>query len=388
MLADANEQFERKKREGKIYKKILTKLEESLFEETRKIPREWINKWDQEIKQWEDNVLKIKCSREFVSASEQRHPMIKDICAQGYADTFFLYERVLKAELTAEHIERFNELMRRPIFKKTYRKVVRLMKRNGIIVEKFIDPFTKKKRHKPTMLLLHWWLYMVDDMIMALYEQQQKDKASGRYKELAAMEIYWSDISKNTEYDEILKILKFWYHLLPDYEALLYCKIGLLELLYDVSSDYKRARGIFIYYKRLIETVKEGYVFFNKGCTISTVVTAINECKKRDKEKKEGLRIAKETPTFEEAYKLGVKEWMKGANKICDNRLFFWEMLMRIDLSREDLKLIFGDEKVEALEKAIKKEQEQFKTEMQEAILGNQEFHYNKSYAHLIEYLQ
>ncbi|UNE54022.1 hypothetical protein [Bartonella machadoae] len=296
----------------------------------------------------------------------------------------------MKTELTAEHMERMNKLMMAPIFKETYRKVVPWMKKNGIIVEKFIDPLTNKKRHKPTMLLLHWWLYMVDGMITALYEKQQEGKASGLYRDLASLDIYFKDIPQYTEYETLKKILgNVFSCMMPDNcESLCLCKKALLSLLYDISSDYKAAREIFIHYKMLIDAVKEGYLSFDKDCYYSTVQSKIYECKVKDKEEKKGLCIDQKTPTFEEAYKLGVKEWMRDASEKCDNRLVFWEMLVRIDNSRDKLRTIFGDEKVKTLEEAIKKEQEKLTSKMNAAIWENEDFHYNESYEYLIGYLQ
>ncbi|WP_375645634.1 hypothetical protein [Bartonella sp. AA56HLJMS] len=279
--------------------------------------------------------------------------------------------------------------MMRPIFKETYPKVVRFMRQNGVTLRKFVDPLTKKKRYKPTMLLFHWWLYMIDDMITAEYEQQLQDKASGYYEELKSLEIYYEDIPKYTEYETLEEILSCWYLSLPrDAELLCICKRELLALLYDISSAYKAARKTFIYYKQLIDTVKEGYMAFDKDCRYSTVRNDIDVCREKDKEKKKGLRIAKETPTYEKAYKLGVIEWMKWSSKKCDNQWIFWKMLVKIGNSKEKLKIIFGDEKVNALEEAIKKDQEQFVSEFQEAILENKNVHFYKSHAYLIHTLE
>ncbi|WP_246054693.1 hypothetical protein [Bartonella massiliensis] len=81
--------------------------------------------------------------------------------------------------------------------------------------------------------------------------------------------------------------------------------------MYDVSSAYKVAGKTFIYYKMLIETVKEGAIAFNEDCRYSTVERVMKVCRKRDKQKKKDFSISEEMPTFEEAYKLGVKEWMR-----------------------------------------------------------------------------
>ncbi|WP_273754983.1 hypothetical protein [Bartonella sp. MM73XJBT.G] len=390
-LSEQIEQYEKllqlKDRECAIYQNILAQGEQRLFQKTRKISQEWIKQWDEGVRQWERSILEIKSPGDFSQISEQQHPVVvKDICAQGYADTFFLYEDALRVEFTTEQIERINELMRRPIFKQTYRKVVRLMRQNGIKLRKFVNPLTKKKQYKPTMLLFHWWLYMIDDMITAEYEQQQKDKASGLYEELASMEIYFEDIPKYTEYETLEKIQRG-FGSLPGCELCI-CKRELLSLLYDISNAYKAARKTFIYYKQLIDTVKEGYISFDEDCRSSTVRYDIDVYRERDKEKKKGLCIAKETPTFEEAYKLGVREWTKGASKKCDNQWIFWKMLVKIGNSKEKLKVIFGDEKVEALEKELKNEEKQFMREMQEAILENKNVRFYKSHAYLIQYLE
>ncbi|WP_375658036.1 hypothetical protein [Bartonella sp. CL436QHHD] len=394
-LIEQLEQFEKllqlKDRECAIYQNIIAQWEQRLVKKTQKISPKWIKQWDEEAKHWERDLLEIKNPEHWLSSesSGQWPLMVKDICMQGYGEAWFLYEKALTKELTDEHIKKINELMMRPIFKETYPKVVRFMRQNGVTLRKFVDPLTKKKRYKPTMLLFHWWLYMIDDMITAEYEQQLQDKASGYYEELKSLEIYYEDIPKYTEYETLEEILSCWYLSLPrDAELLCICKRELLALLYDISSAYKAARKTFIYYKQLIDTVKEGYMAFDKDCRYSTVRNDIDVCREKDKEKKKGLRIAKETPTYEKAYKLGVIEWMKWSSKKCDNQWIFWKMLVKIGNSKEKLKIIFGDEKVNALEEAIKKDQEQFVSEFQEAILENKNVHFYKSHAYLIHTLE
>ncbi|GAA5111287.1 hypothetical protein GCM10023261_15430 [Bartonella jaculi] len=384
----------------------LVQWEQKIFRKTQKTSKEWIKQWDEGVRQWERSILEIKNPTQFFEISEKQHPVVvKDICAQGYADTFFLYEKALKVKFTAKQIERINEIMRRPIFKQTYRKVVRLMRQNGITLRKFVDPLTKKKRYKPTMLLFHWWLYMIDDMITAEYEEQQKDKALQRGEELKA-EIGFEDMSeditvsmfeyidiekdrpKYTEYEMLESIEVCGRFLSCNYRLLCLCKKGLLSLLYDISSDYKAARETFIYYKKLIDTVKEGYIAFDKDCCYSTVEWAMKVCRKKDKEEKKDLSISEEMPTFEKAYKLGVKEWMKVSNEKCDNRLIFWEKLITIGNSKEKLKIIFANKKVQALQEAVDKEKEQLENEIQSAILANKYLNYNQSREYLIQYLQ
>lgn len=384
------EQLELKDRESAIYQNIITQWEQRLVKKTRKISPKWIKQWDEEVRHWEKDLLEIKNPRigHLLKSSGQWPLMVKDICMQGCGEARFLYEKALKAELTSKHYERINVLMTIQTFRGLYLKAMRLMRKNRVILQKFVDPLTKKKRYKHTMLSLHWCLYVVDDMIIALYEQQQEEKTTEVYKELAQREIYWDDISKYTEYEEIEKILKFPYHLYPNYELLLSLKRALLSLLYDISDTYKAARNTFIYYKRLIDTVKKGYMAFDKDCRYSTVRNDIDACRKKDKERKKGLRIAKETPTFEKAYKLGVIEWMKVSNKKCDNQCIFWKMLVEINNSKEKLQIIFGGEKVKALEEAIDKNKKQFENEIQEAVLANNYLKYNKSYAYLINTLE
>ncbi len=42
------------------------------------------------MRRWEEEILKIKHPRELIKASGHRHPIIEDICAQGYAETWCL----------------------------------------------------------------------------------------------------------------------------------------------------------------------------------------------------------------------------------------------------------------------------------------------------------
>ncbi|WP_273759240.1 hypothetical protein [Bartonella sp. ML70XJBT.G] len=397
-------------RECAIYQNILAQGEQRLFQKTQKISKEWIAQWDEGVRQWERSILEIKNPEYFSEISDKQYPVVvADICAHGYADTFLLYEDALRVKFTAEQIERINKLMIRPIFKQTYPKVVRLMRQNGIKLRKFVDPLTKKKRYKPTMLLFHWWLYMIDDMITAEYEQQQKDKVLQRGEELKAeigfenmpedIEGYMSeyikvsmfeyidierDKPKYTEYEMLESIDRCGRFLSHNYRLLCICKKGLLSFLYDVSSDYKAARETFIYYKMLIDTVKEGYIAFDEDCRCATVERAMKVCRKKDKEEKKDLSISEKTPTFEEAYKLGVEAWMRSSNETCDNRLIFWEEL----ITQTKLEVIFGDKKVQALQEAIDKERERFENEIQSAILANKYLNYNKSYAYLASTLR
>ncbi|WP_246054692.1 hypothetical protein [Bartonella massiliensis] len=49
---------------------------------------------------------------------------------------------------------------------------------------------------------------MVDDMIKAEDEQQQKDKALGRYKNIVSPEIHFEGLPKYTEYEMLSKVLE------------------------------------------------------------------------------------------------------------------------------------------------------------------------------------
>ncbi|WP_375679907.1 hypothetical protein [Bartonella sp. AP7XZML] len=151
-LSEQLEQYEKlwqlKDRECAIYQDIIAQWEQRLVKKTQKISPKWIKQWDEEVKEWERSILEIKkigYISESYESKKQQHPMVQDICAQGYVDIFFLYKKALEVEFTAEHIERINELMMRPIFKETYPKVVRFMRQNGVTLRKFVDPLTKKK---------------------------------------------------------------------------------------------------------------------------------------------------------------------------------------------------------------------------------------------------
>ncbi len=141
------------------------------------------------------------------------------------------------------------------------------------------------------------------------------------------------------------------------YYILLYYKKNVL-LLCDFSSHYEVARKTFIYYKKLIKTVKKGYVAFDNGCPYFTVRDVINTCKENDTNRAKDLSIAEGNPTFEKVYKLGASEWIKAASETCDNRLIFWEKLVEEKKLKEKLKVIFGDKKVKALKETIEKDKE------------------------------
>ncbi|WP_375670696.1 hypothetical protein [Bartonella sp. SD1336NMGDW] len=398
MLGLANyqkKQFEQlKNREVAIYQEIIKKWEERLFRETQTISQEWLKQWDEGVKQWERSVLEIKNLEYISEPSGQQHPMVKDICAQGYTDILLLYEKALKKEFTSEQHEKINDvvntLMGIETFKQNYLKTVQLMKESGIIDEEFgdplaVDPHTKETKYKPAMLVFHWWLYVIDEMIIDLKRQKKEEKSKSMCEKQEAIGSYQDDIFTNTEYEKIKKIVD---RLPSEYEWLLLNKKDILSLLRNISDGYNAARETFLYYKELIETVKEGYIAFDKDCCHSTVKSKIDACREQDKNREKGCLIAGRTLTFEEAYKLGVREWMKVSNEKFGNQLVFWKMLIEIENSREKLRYIIGDEKVKELEETIDTEKNHFDIKLREAIFEDKDFYYNKSYAHFIGFLQ
>ncbi|GAA5095707.1 hypothetical protein [Bartonella acomydis] len=75
-------------REIVIYQNIIAQEEQRLFQKTRRIPKEWIKKWNQEVRHWERGVLEIKSPKQWPpSKSSGPWPlMVKDICMQGYGN--------------------------------------------------------------------------------------------------------------------------------------------------------------------------------------------------------------------------------------------------------------------------------------------------------------
>ncbi|WP_375614077.1 hypothetical protein, partial [Bartonella sp. AC151YNML] len=381
------EQLEQKEQECAEHKYIIVQGEQRLFEKTQKISQEWLKQWDEGVRLWERDALGIKNPREDMKFSGDRLPLVKDICVRGDHKVRFLYKQALGKKLTDEHYKKICSLLDTSYFRKFFLKAVRLMSKNGITLQKFVDPLTNKKRSQPTMLLLHWWLYVLDDMIIAECKQHQKKNFTGEDEKKKFTDTLWDNISMSTEHKEIEKMLNLSESWSGECTLLLYCKKNVLSLLCDISSDYKAARETFIYYKKLIKTVKKGYVAFDNGCHSVTVRDVINTCKENDTNRAKNLSIFEGNPTFEEAYKLGVKEWMKSSNETCDNRLIFWEKLVEEKKLKEKLKIIFGDEKVKALKEAVEKDKEQLASEMQKAILENKDSHYYKCRQQLINYL-
>ncbi|WP_273755949.1 hypothetical protein [Bartonella sp. MM73XJBT] len=131
------EQFEllqeQKNREIEMYKEQITKWDRSLLKKAQKISQKWIKKWNTEIRLWERDILRIKHPIMIAEDCKYYHPIIKDICTQEYKEILFLYEKALETELTPEYNEKINALMMHthPIFKKTYLKAIRLMKKMG-----------------------------------------------------------------------------------------------------------------------------------------------------------------------------------------------------------------------------------------------------------------
>ncbi|WP_375676212.1 MULTISPECIES: hypothetical protein [unclassified Bartonella] len=380
-------QLEQKEQECAGYQDIIAQGEQRLVKKTQKISQEWLKQWDEGVRLWERDVLGIKNPREDMKFSGDRLPFVKDICVRGEHEVRLLYKQALEKKLTYEHYKKICSLLDTSYFRKFFVKAVRLMRKNGITLQKFVDPLTNKKRSQPTMLLLHWWLYVLDDMITAECKQHQKENSTGEDKKKKFTDTLWDNISISTEHEEIEEMLKLSESWSGECILLLYCKKKVLLLLCDFSSDYKAARETFIYYKKLIKTVKKGYVAFDNGCHSVTVRDVINTCKENDTNRAKNLSIAEGNPTFEEAYKLGAREWIKAANETCDNRLIFWEKLVEEKKLKEKLKIIFGNEKIKALKEAVEKDKEQLASEMQKAILENKDFHYYKCRRHLINYL-
>ncbi|WP_375628675.1 hypothetical protein [Bartonella sp. CM88QHHN] len=381
------DQLEQKAQECAGYQDIIAQGEQRLLAKTQKVSQEWLKQWDEGVRLWERDVLGIKNPREDMKFSGDRLPLVKDICVRGDHKVRLLYKQALGKKLTYEHYKKICSLLDTSYFRKFFVKAVRLMSKNGITLQKFVDPLTNKKRSQPTMLLLHWWLYVLDDMITAECKQHQKENFTGEDEKKKFTDTLWDNISISIEHKEIEKMLKLSESWSGECTLLLYCKKNVLLLLCDISSDYKAARETFIYYKKLIKTVKKGYVAFDNGCHSVTVRDAINTCKENDTNRAKNLSIVEGNPTFEEAYKLGVREWIKAANEKCDNRLIFWEKLVEEKKLKEKLKIIFGNEKIKALKEAVEKDKEQLASEMQKAILENKDFHYYKCRRHLINYL-
>lgn len=146
-LSEQLEQYEKllqlKDRECAIYHNIIAQGEQRLVRKTRKVSKKWIKQWDEEVRHWERSILEIKSPGDFSESKGQWPLMVKDICGQGYGEACFLYGEALTKELTAEHIKKINAFI--ITFKETYLQAVRLMRKNGITLQKFVDPLTKKK---------------------------------------------------------------------------------------------------------------------------------------------------------------------------------------------------------------------------------------------------
>ncbi|UNF45269.1 hypothetical protein MNL06_06950 [Bartonella krasnovii] len=401
-------QLKQKDREYQIYKKIVEEGEQRLFQKTQEISQEWIEQWNEGVRQWERNVLGIKNPRAGIKVSGNRPSLVKGMCVQGQEKVYSLYEKelknicahgkrelcllykeALKEDLIEKHYEEIFHIFVNSSFKKYFAKTVWLMLKNGISLQKFVDPVTKKTRYKHTMLSLHWCLYVVDDMITAEYERYREKPSKKKTENQKNIDTLWDNISiLTTEYEEISEILNHSNSLSDQYALLLQCKKDVLSLLYDISSDYKTARKTFIYYKKLIKTVKQGYLAFDKSCDFNTVKNAINICRENDKKRGNDLFIVEELRTFEKAYASGAKEWLRLSNEKCDDRLIFWEKLVGISNSQKKLKIIFGEKQLKKLEEAVENDREQVKREMQEAIFENKHFCYYRSRAQFIGCLQ
>ncbi|WP_144751375.1 MULTISPECIES: hypothetical protein [Bartonella] len=383
------EDLKQKERECEIYKRIITEGERRLFNKTRKISKKWIERWDEEARQWERVVLEIKTLGENMKVSGNGPSLVKGICAQGERKLRSLYKKALEEELTNEHYEKISNKVKHfievDIFKQNYLKTFKLMQENGIVIEEVVNSRTKEKEYKPTILFFHWYLYVVDNMITILDREKQEKLSKERNEKQEATDSYKGNISTIIECEEIQKIAT------PDRSEcdwLLMNKEHILSLLYDISDGYEKAIKTFIYYKMLIDTVKEGYIAFDKECNYFIIEEKIKICRENDEQREKDSSIAEETLTFEEAYKLGAREWMRSSNKKCDNRLIFWKKLVEEENSKRKLDIIFDNKGVQELEKAIGDTQRLFNFDMRTAISENKDFHYDQSCEHFIDYLR
>ncbi|WP_375617858.1 MULTISPECIES: hypothetical protein [unclassified Bartonella] len=149
------EQFEQKVRGCEIYEKIIAEGEQRLFEKTQKISKEWVEQWDEGVRQWERDILEIKNSRAGMKAHGNRPSLVKNICAQGERELSLLYKEALETELTDEQIEKIYNLLNKTLFEQYYVKAGKFMEENGISLKGFVNTHTNKEYYKPTMLLLH-----------------------------------------------------------------------------------------------------------------------------------------------------------------------------------------------------------------------------------------
>ncbi|PIT69179.1 hypothetical protein [Bartonella tribocorum] len=383
------EQLKQKDREYQIYKKIVEEGEQRLFEKTQKISKEWVEKWDEGIRQWERDILGIKNPRAGMKVHGNRPSLVKNICAQGERELPLLYKEALATELTDEQIAKIYHLLNETLFEEHYVKAGKFMEENGISLQGFVNTHTNKEHYKPTTLLLHWLLYVLDDVIIAECKKQKEKLSKKKNEKQKFADTLWDNISiPTTEYEEIEKMFNDRNSLSNQCALLLYCKKDVLSLLYDISSDYKTARETFIYYKKLIKTVKKGYMAFDKGCSYTIVKDTINTCKNNDASMEQDSSIVEGTLTLKKAYASGARGWLRSSNEKCDDRLIFWEKLVGISNSQKKLKIIFGEKQLKKLEEAVEKEREQVKREMREAIFEKKDFCYYRSRAHFIGCLQ
>ncbi|WP_273758191.1 hypothetical protein [Bartonella sp. AU55XJBT] len=402
------EQLKQKDREYQIYKKIVEKGEQRLFKKTQKISKEWIEQWDEGVRQWERNALRIEKTGAGIKALGNRPSLVKGMCVQGQEEVYSLYEKELKnicaqggrelrllyekaleEELAEEHYKKINNSVKHCIdinhFKENYQKTLELMNENGIIVEEIVEPHTQEIKYKATMLFFHWYLYVLDNMIANWDRRQSEEQSSEKNEKRESTDSYKGNISTIIACEEIQKTIS------PhrsEGDWVLDNKSYILSLLYGISYGYKVAITTFIYYKMLINTVKEGYIALDEDCSYSTVEDAMKACRKKDKEEKKDLSISGEIPTFEEAYKLGAKERLRLSNEKCFDQLFYWDMLLKTENARDKLQYIFDEDQLKKLEEAINKEKELFSIKLREAIVENKDFHYNQSCVHFINYLK
>lgn len=223
-----------------------------------------------------------------------------DLTASREAYTEHLYEIAKKTPIGEKYYGALNELMKRPYFKQAYDEGLKRFITDGNNVIPFSSPKFSLLREKPTMGALHKTKEVVDSMIRT--EKRQGDHSQVR--------------------------------------SLVGIQKKLLELMDDISSEYKKGRALYHQYSSRIDAMDEGSKILSK---------AVN--------KDEFSKIFDElSGGSQEYFKKGSRaELLQGMKQTKDEVSKAKEIFGTNDLYERFAK-IYGADKASAVKKVVEKE--------------------------------
>ncbi|WP_375693336.1 hypothetical protein [Bartonella sp. AP23HLJMH] len=217
-----------------------------------------------------------------------------------------LYDTALSTALKPEHQKKVQQLMEHSHFKKAYEEATQ-----DVNNRKITDAAYVQKYPDSIMDILHRTKVKISNQI-------QRDNLNG---------IDTADLVSLEKY--------------------------IIKLLEDISGDYKTAREVFASYKDLSKAIKEGYDSLSSSVSINEALNKSNLYQSKGKVSSVGDRA----PSFEDAYKLGIRSKIDDEMFNSSDKLEYYKNLFNTDSYVEKLKSPFGEDAVKRLKDAFEYEQ-------------------------------